>query len=93
MVDSLFKNEAYGQSIDLHIKKIEYSKQKFMKEASLYLAARAKLSLEVGLDTNAGMHTLTQKAETLTRRTDMIMELLMDQAKNAQCKSRKERQG
>ncbi|KAH6288687.1 hypothetical protein HBI39_215080 [Parastagonospora nodorum] len=82
--DSVLKNDAYGQSIDLHINKIEYSKRKFMKEASIYLAARAKLNLAVTLDTNAGVQILTQKAETLTKKADMIMEILVDQGKNAQ---------
>jgi hypothetical protein len=84
--DSLLKNDAYGQSIDLHINKIESSKRKFMREASVYLAARAKLNLAVTLDTNAGVQTLAQKAETLTKKADIIMEILVDQAKNAQCK-------
>ncbi|KAH5013566.1 hypothetical protein HBI75_193840 [Parastagonospora nodorum] len=75
--DSLLKNDVYGQSIDVHINKIEYSKRKFMREAFLYLAARAKVNLEVGLDTNAGVHILSQKA-------DMLMEILVDQGKNAQ---------
>ena len=93
MRDSLLKNDVYGQSIDVHIMKIEYSKQKFMKEASLYLAARAKLNLAVTLDTNAGVQTITQQAETLTKKADMIMQFLVDQGKNAQCKSQKYHSG
>jgi hypothetical protein len=77
--DSLLKNHAYGQSIDVHIGRVDYSKRKFMKEASLYLAAMSKFTLSATLDVNAGVQTLTKKA-------DMIMEILVDEGKNAQCK-------
>jgi hypothetical protein len=77
--DSLLKNNAYGQSIDVHISKIDYSKRKFVNQASLYLAAMSKVNLAVTLDIDAGVQTITKKA-------DMIMEFLVDQGKNAQCK-------
>lgn len=86
MRDSLLKNDVYGQSIDVHISKIEYSKQKFMKEASIYHAASSKLNLAVTLDIDAGVKALKHEGEKLTQKVEMMMEIFVDQGKNSECK-------
>jgi peptidoglycan hydrolase CwlO-like protein len=38
MVDNVLKNESYGQSIDIRLKYISESKQRFLTETRLYAA-------------------------------------------------------
>jgi hypothetical protein len=88
IVDSVLKNESYGQSIDVSLRKISESKQQFLDETRVYAARDTRELLTATRDIQSNVYSFKSDFDKVTPTIQAMnsnLEILVDMTRNAEC--------
>jgi hypothetical protein len=81
IVDSVLKNESYGQSIDVRLRKISESKQRFLNETKVYATWNTREILAATKDIQSNVYSIRSGFDKVTPTIQAMnsnLEILVD---------------